>query len=346
MVEFALILPVFMLFLLIAVDFGRLFFTNIQLSNAVREAASYGAMHPDAASKPAMLARANLERNSQSQAGQQDVLTLANLETRCATPADVTIACEQAPGAGGAGNTLTVTLTAPFNFFTPFINNFFGNNLNISTSATVAVLNSAAGPGSGNPSSCAAPTVATFTVFINGLTVTLDPTGSLPEAGLCAISGYNYDLGDGNFAAGGTVPTTYTYAGPGIYTIELEVTNQGGSKTTTRTVTVPVGASPSASAAPSASASAAPSAPACTAPVANFQGVQGNPNKKYTFTDLSSTPAGCPITNWLWNFGDGSPLSNALNPIHTFPNNNAVYSVTLTVTNSAGSSSITKVVNT
>jgi Flp pilus assembly protein TadG len=39
LVEFALILPVMMLILLIAVDFGRLFFTYIQVNNAAREAA-------------------------------------------------------------------------------------------------------------------------------------------------------------------------------------------------------------------------------------------------------------------------------------------------------------------
>jgi PKD repeat protein len=80
--------------------------------------------------------------------------------------------------------------------------------------------------------------------------------------------------------------------------------------------------------------------------VANFVGTKGNPGKNYTFTDLSTTPAGCPITNWLWNFGDGSPVSNAQNPQHTFPGNNNTYSVTLTVTNSSGTKTITKTVNT
>src|SRR4051794_18751060 len=45
-VEFALILPAFLLLMLIAVDFGRIFFTSIQLNNAVREAANYGATKP------------------------------------------------------------------------------------------------------------------------------------------------------------------------------------------------------------------------------------------------------------------------------------------------------------
>ena len=46
LVEFALILPVFLFFLLLAVDFGRLLFTYIQLSNTAREAAAYAAFNP------------------------------------------------------------------------------------------------------------------------------------------------------------------------------------------------------------------------------------------------------------------------------------------------------------
>jgi PKD repeat protein len=84
------------------------------------------------------------------------------------------------------------------------------------------------------------------------------------------------------------------------------------------------------------------------APVANFTYVKGSPAKKISFTDTSTYPVGCPITNWLWNFGDPSDpnASNAQSPTHTYPNNNSTYTVTLTVTNSAGSVSITKTVTT
>jgi subtilisin family serine protease len=41
------------------------------------------------------------------------------------------------------------------------------------------------------------------------------------------------------------------------------------------------------------------------------------------------------ITNYSWQFGDGSPLSSATNPSHTFTNN-GTYSVTLTVTDTNG----------
>jgi PKD repeat protein len=64
-----------------------------------------------------------------------------------------------------------------------------------------------------------------------------------------------------------------------------------------------------------------------------------------TFTDLSTYPTGCPITNWLWEFGDGTPNSNAVNPAHEFPSNNGSWTVRLTVTNSAGTAFTTRVVS-
>ena len=90
-----------MFLLLIAIDFGRIFYTSIQMSNAVREAASYGATQPT--DTVGMLSRANCERSSQGQPGQQATLTGANITTRCATPANVTIPCDQSPGGAGAG---------------------------------------------------------------------------------------------------------------------------------------------------------------------------------------------------------------------------------------------------
>jgi hypothetical protein len=55
-----------------------------------------------------------------------------------------------------------------------------------------------------------------------------------------------------------------------------------------------------------------------------------------SFTDLSSTidPAG--ITSWLWDFGDGSPMSTLQNPCHVYINS-GLYNVSLTVNSGAGS---------
>ena len=42
-----------------------------------------------------------------------------------------------------------------------------------------------------------APSNATFTVVATGLDVIVNPDGSKPNSGVCTISGYNWDFGDG-----------------------------------------------------------------------------------------------------------------------------------------------------
>jgi len=83
------------------------------------------------------------------------------------------------------------------------------------------------------------------------------------------------------------------------------------------------------------------SVPNPTPPVANFTAnvTSGTAPLDVWFTDTST---GVPTT-WNWSFGDGS-LVNATqqNPLHTY-NNNGNYSVSLNVTNAAGSSISTKV---
>lgn len=59
------------------------------------------------------------------------------------------------------------------------------------------------------------------------------------------------------------------------------------------------------------------------------------------FTDLSTGG----VTDWEWNFGDGSPLNTSVSPDH-FYGNDGTYSVTLTVTNPANcTNSSTQLVN-
>ena len=343
-----MILPVFLLFLLMAIDFGRLFFTYVQVSNAAREAANYGAVQPT--DTAGMQARAVQEKNTQTQ-GEG---VLEPIAAACRNPAGTSITCAAAAGGTGAGNILTVTVTQRFSFLTPLVTQFFGGPLPVSADASTAVLGSAVGSGTGGPGSCGAPTNATFTVFASGLDIIVDPAGSMPDTGVCTISGYNWDFGDGQTDVGSSIPTSHTYASAGTYVVTLEVTNQGGERTHVQTVTVPFAAptpTPTASPTPGPTATPVPTATAaptptptatpCTAPVATFTWRSGNPRRDVTFTDTSTAPAGCPITTWFWEFFDapaGPPVvTNAQNPFHSFPSNNGNYVVRLTVTSSAGS---------
>lgn len=322
-VEFALIFPVFLLVLVMAVDFGRLFFTHIQIHNAAREAAAAGARQPT--NNVQMANAADQETNAQAQRGENAVTVGAT----CADSFGATIACSAATGGGGPGNTITVTISEPFTFFTPLINGFFGNNLQLNASATAAITDYAPSSGGTPPGACSLPS-ASFTVIITaGRTIFADPSGSSPKSGVCTISGYNWDWGDGITDVGTATGDAHTYAADGTYTITLEVTNQAGPKVTTNPVTVPVGPPP----------------PTCAKPVANFTfTTTGNgANKIYTYKDASTVadPVNCPLTDWLWTFSNGLQ-SNAQNPAPFKYGNNSNHPVTLTVTNAGGSNSITK----
>jgi PKD repeat protein len=323
LVEFALIVPVLLFLLVIAIDFGRLFFSYIQINNAAREGAAYGARLPS--DLVTITSRARQETNAQAQGGENPI----SVTTSCADQSGTALACSLATGGAGAGNRITVNVNEPFTFLTPLIGGFFGGNLPMNASAT-SVVTDYASSGSGTPpGSCSLP-VASFTVTVtSGLTVFANPSASTPNSGTCAISGYNWkwDNDPLNDSVGTATGDSHTYASAGTYMILLEVTNQAGPATTTRFVTVPAGPPP----------------PVCTPPTANFTWTSSGKTRTYTDTSTVADPVNCPVTDWLWTFTDqGGLQSNAPNPAPVTYSNNSAHPVTLQVTNAGGTTSITK----
>ena len=154
LVEFALALPVMIFVLLIAIDFGRVFFSYIEVNNAAREAANNAAaqaayyQNGSESSQDyynSAVNAASQETNTQGQAGATAPIVVSS--PACFTPGSppVSISCANAPQdsqtASGIGNQVTVTVTQPFTFFTPLISNFFGSGFSLSASATAPVLN-------------------------------------------------------------------------------------------------------------------------------------------------------------------------------------------------------------
>ncbi len=144
LVELALITPVLLLLLLVAVDFGRLFFTYIQLNNAAREGAAYGAASPTDTS--GIGAAVRREANVQAQGGENTALL--TVAVACQDPSAAVIACGSAIGGAGIGNQVVVTVNEPFTFLTPVIGNVVGGNLPMSVTSTAAV---------DNPAPCTVP---------------------------------------------------------------------------------------------------------------------------------------------------------------------------------------------
>lgn len=324
LVETALVLPLFVLLLLITIDFGRIYFSYIQINNAAREGANFAAVSPNNPS--GISTAAGQETDVQRQNGESPL----QIVTVCKDPAGTIIACSTAMDLGsGPGNTVTVTVNEPFSFLTPFVNSFWSNNFTMSTAATSTVFGYvASGPGS-PPGGCGGP-VADFTVVSDAtLKIYANPSISSPTSGTCAISGYNWTWGDGNDEVGSATGDYHTYGSANTYTVTLFVTNQGGSSTKVRSVTVP----------------APPPPPVCAKPIPAFTYTTtgSGANRVFTYTDTSTVadPVNCPKTNWLWTFTDLGTSSNAQNPAPFQYSTGGSHSVTLQVTNAGGSASVT-----
>jgi PKD repeat protein len=141
-------------------------------------------------------------------------------------------------------------------------------------------------------------------------------TGTASAQAGGTIADYKWNFGDGATGDTGTTPSdSHTYANPGVYTVTLTATDDlGVSSTATEAVTVD-----------------APPAAAFTAPDPAVPGTSAN------FNAGSSTDAFGTITDYRWNFGDGTTDDSGNKPTdtHTYAARGQ-YQVTLTVTNDAG----------
>jgi tripartite motif-containing protein 71 len=125
---------------------------------------------------------------------------------------------------------------------------------------------------------------------------------------------WRWSFGDGSVKT--SQNPAHTYSKAGSYTVKLTVTNTAGSNTTTKTNYIKVIGKPIAA------FSATPTS--------------GKAPLSVKFTDKST---GSP-TSWRWSFGDGS-VKTSQNPAHTYSKAGS-YTVKLTITNVAGSTTTTK----
>ncbi|PWR69848.1 PKD domain-containing protein [Methanospirillum lacunae] len=127
---------------------------------------------------------------------------------------------------------------------------------------------------------------------------------------------YIWDFGDNSTSNGTNLRNIqHVYSTPGNYTVSLQMQDQVGAKYNSPSSVVITIANGSSSFTPSFTA-----APR-----------DGPVPLNVSFTDTSKSPVS--ITNYVWDFGDGSSLSKEKNPVHTYAVP-GVYPVSLTVTDS------------
>jgi len=131
-------------------------------------------------------------------------------------------------------------------------------------------------------------------------------------------STFIYDFGDGSTTVTHTAPETvsHTFTEPGKYTITLYASNNCSNASTTETVEV------------------------LPQPSVSFTAdkTSGCDGVTVKFKNISTGAIG-----YVWDFGDGSPTSNAIEPTHTFNGPGKNYAVTLTATNALGCTNSTTI---
>ena len=122
MVEFALVLPIFLLILCGIIDFGWLFYNQLSLNNACREGARYAVVNTaDGSNTQAIINHIN---NSTTTVFANDGV---NIEIEYSSPADPT-----------AGD-ITVSLEADISFFTPVLSTVLGKEKTITSTVIMKV---------------------------------------------------------------------------------------------------------------------------------------------------------------------------------------------------------------
>lgn len=267
--ELAIILPVFLLLFAATLDLGRLFYSQVTITNAAREAALEAATHPTSfiAGQPCDTTTNRVTCRA---------ITESNGSFVSVAPADVTMTCTPSCAAA-MGNTVAVRVAGTFQLITPILAAFTGGQtLHIASTATAQIATAPTNLVLANPTptptptpaptptptptptaeptptptpaptpACSAPT-ADFTVS--------PPSGSHyqnknfpgtafqftnkslvdPTAG--CVSVWSWNFGDGSGASSAKDPAAYTYTAaaphtPGWYTVTLKVTTNGLSST-------------------------------------------------------------------------------------------------------------------
>jgi hypothetical protein len=174
MVELALMLPLILLILLFAIDFGRVFLGWVNLNNTVRIAANFAALNPNAWNplNPDDVAKAEYIRQIEADA--------AGINCQMPTP----IPDPVFPSGNAIGSPVRVDITCQFDFITPIIGGIVGDPMPVSASAAFPIRSGAI---NGIPVATTTVTTLTSTSTSSGSSTTTTTTSSSSTTAMCTV---------------------------------------------------------------------------------------------------------------------------------------------------------------
>jgi Flp pilus assembly protein TadG len=127
MVEFALVAPLFLLLICGVMDYGRLFFTQSSIENAVQEAGRYASTGNS---------QSGLTRLQSIEAVLQQASVGINVPIQSIQISSFTDGVWVPGSAGGPGDTLAITVTIGMKLLTPLIGQYFPGGVYTFTAST------------------------------------------------------------------------------------------------------------------------------------------------------------------------------------------------------------------
>lgn len=312
LVEIALILPVFLLLLLTALDLGRLLYSQITITNAAKEAAlvasqggTYQADQPCSGTNTVMCGALTEAKGG-----------FVEIDKALVTLSPATCDPTAMYPSSGTPPDVAVSVQAPFRVVTPIIGSFIGDSLVLSATADAQCL---VAPRVSYPA-LPAPTAAFSATPTSGdapLTVSVDASGSSSPG--ATIETYAWSFG------GAGVTSSTTYSAPGSYTIVLTVTDSRGQ---------------TATASQSISVSGPGPSPSC--PSSSFTWTKVGSSKPLR-VDLEGLVSDPDPNKWTWTWSGGVTGNKQSMKNWDFPVAGS-YPVTLTVSRGTCSTSSTQLV--
>lgn len=134
LVEFAFLVPVLLLILLVAIDFGRLYSSWVTLNNSARVAANYAAANPDAS-----FASGSTYASLVNGEGFGTLGSTCSVSGGVPAPTFADTSVDANTTTTNLGDTATVSVSCAFKVITPFISLIVGNSVPLTASSTFTI---------------------------------------------------------------------------------------------------------------------------------------------------------------------------------------------------------------